>query len=247
MAWYAEYDRTLEQLQKQLEAQIQQEQATYEASEGLTAFMQAKQGELLTEQGEARQTAASNFFGTVQPAFANTLQSLQGTTAQIAQDTELNLQTDPNYRTAMDTIAQAASGGGIADVMGAGATASAVRGSGGHGMEAIEQELALNIQRQAAPLMIQKKIEQTLRPFQTQAAQAGIAKTLAQTEAGAVGAQVQSLSSLVGAEANPVGALAGLYGRQAGAYAQPAGSVDAITAGYADYGYEAPFGLGSLF
>ena len=246
MAWYSEYDKTLEQLQKQLSAQLAQEQAQFETSEGLSEFMKEKQGELLTEQGEARQGAADKYFDTIQPAFQNTLQQVSGITTGIARDTEMGLQNDPGYRTAMDTINAAGAGEGIAGVVEAGEKATSIRGSGGHGMEAIQEELALNIQKHAAPLAIQKKIEGTLRPFQTQAAQAGIAKTAAQTEQLGVGAQAQSLAGLIGSEANPIGALAGLYGQQAGAYAQPAGSSAAITAGYADYGYKAPFGLGDL-
>jgi len=246
MAWYAEYDKTLEQLQKQLAAQLEQEKAQYAASEGLSEFMREKQGELLTEQGEARQGAATKFGEVLQPAFQNTLQQVQSLSAGIARDTEVGLQQDPGYRTAMDTINAAGSGEGISGAIESGREASTVRGSGGHGMEAVERELALNVQRQAAPLAIQKQIEGTLRPFQTQAAQAGIAKTLAQTEQMGVGAQAQSLSSLLRTEANPIEALSGLYGQHAGSFAQPAGSTSAIKAGYADYGYEPPFGLGDL-
>jgi len=231
-----EYDVTLQKLQQELAAQLEQQKAELMSQQELKNFMREKQGELLEEQRTQREAAASKYQQVIRPAFERTVADVQAIASQGALSTEAALQADEGYQTAMNTIRRAAAGKDIADAGIAAREAGGARGETLRGVGDITKQLAMSTQQFAAPLILQKNLEAQIRPFQTEAQLANIAASVAETQQAGVAGQAGSLAGLVRAEAAPSGVLAGLYGQNAGAYAGVPGSLEAIAAGNIDFG-----------
>lgn len=244
MVYMPQYDYNLSQLQAQLTAQLEQEQADIQAQQQFSEFMRGTQADLLREQGEGRTRAVEAYRGTLGPAFQESLGRLTELTTQQAADIEEQLASDPSRQVAMDTIRRAAAGEDISGVEQNLRQAANVRGGAVRGLGRVGSELAALAQETAAPLAYQMELDRILRPFQTQARSAEIAGTVAGTAAQSVSAQAQAVGGLMGLESGPISTLAGLYGQQAGAYAPVAGGEDVISAQFGDYGYRRPFSLG---
>jgi hypothetical protein len=238
-----QYDYNLSQLQAQLTAQLEQEQADIEAQQQFSEFMRGTQADLLAEQGEGRARASETYRETLGPAFQQALGNLTQLTTQQAADTEQRLAGDPARQVAMDTIRRAAAGEDIAGTGENMQVAADVRGEAVRGLGKVGSELAALSQEAAAPLAYQMELDRILRPFQTQAKSAKIAQTVAGTQSGAMEAQASALGGLMGLEAGPISTLAGLYGQQAGAFQPVAGGKGVIEAQFHDYGYRRPFAL----
>jgi len=246
MAYDSKYDYTLKQLQAQLTAQLEQEQAEIASQQEFSEFMRDQQTSLLAEQAGGRQRAAEAFQQVLAPAFQGTLGRLGRLTAQQAQDVEAQLAGDTARQTAVGTIRRAAGGEDITGTAQNLAAAAGARGQSVSGLENVEAELATLGREAAAPVAYQLELDRILRPFQTQARSAEIARTVAGTQAAGVQAQAQALGGLSQLQAGPVDVLANLYGQSAGAFRPVAGGEDVIAAQFGDYGYEVPFGLGAF-
>ena len=246
MVYRPEYDRTLKELQAQLTAQLEQEQAQIASQQEFSEFMRGQQRGLLEEQAGRRTAVAETFQRDIQPKFQETLGNLLGVTAEQAASVEQNLAGDVARQTARRVIGRAAAGEDITGAAGNLAEAARVRGEPVRGLGTVEAELGALAQEAAAPVAYQMELDRIVRPFRTQARSAQIAQTVAGTEAALIQGQAQALGGLTQLQAGPVDVLANLYGQTAGAFQPVAGGEDVISAQFADYGYETPFGLGAF-
>lgn len=242
----SEYDKTLKELQAQLTAQLEQEQAEIASRQQFSEFMQGRQGELLEEQSQRRATTTEAFQEQIGPKFQQMLGNILGTTADQAAGIEQRLAGDTARQTARRVIGRAAAGEDITGAEASLDTAARARGERSRGLGGIEAELGTLAQQAAAPVAYKMELDRIVRPFRTQAQSAQIAQTVAGTQSALMQGQAKALGGLTRLQAGPVDVLANLYGQTSGAYRPVAGGEDVVQAQYGDYGYQAPFGIGSL-
>jgi hypothetical protein len=239
-------DLSLSTLTAQLNAQLKQTESEIQTSQDFQRFVSGTMEGLIGDQQNAQLSARDKYMSVIQPAFMNALGMTQTMSAEMAGGVEERLAADPARQTAVGTIRDAASGVDISAFDSRLAEAAAMRGEAGISAGSLRQGLVSEIQGTAAPMAYQMELADVVRPFQNQAAYAGVMATTAKNDAIMLGAEAQSLAGLTALETSDISTLASLYGVSAPAFKDSSQSSDVVNALFSDYGYTNPLSVYGL-